>query len=65
VKTAKDRVIEKFLKLISPFEDDIKELYLFGSRYRSDWQPDSDYDILIVLERKDRKNRVKFEIPNQ
>lgn len=50
----KDVVIERFLDMISPFIDDIKEIYLFGSRCRDDCRPDSDYDILIVLERKDR-----------
>lgn len=29
-------------------------MYLFGSRCRDNWRPDSDYDILIVLEKKDR-----------
>lgn len=47
-------IIERFLSLISPIEGEIKELYLFGSRSREDWRPDSDYDILIVLEKKDR-----------
>lgn len=47
-------IIEKFLSLISPIAGEIKEIYLFGSRCREDWRPDSDYDILIVLEKKDR-----------
>lgn len=29
-------------------------MYLFGSRCRDDWRPDSDYDILIVLRKKNR-----------
>lgn len=49
-----DEIIKKFLELILPFEKQIKEIYLFGSRCRDDWRPDSDYDILIVLETKDR-----------
>ena len=28
-------------------------MYLFGSRCRDDRRPDSDYDVMIVLERKD------------
>ncbi len=32
----------------------IATIYLFGSRCRQDWGPDSDYDVLIVLERKNR-----------
>ncbi|MEW5817168.1 MAG: nucleotidyltransferase domain-containing protein [Spirochaetota bacterium] len=52
---AKDPIIEKFLGAISPLRKHIEEIYLFGSRSRNDWRPDSDYDILIVLEKKDRK----------
>ena len=50
-----DKIIEEFMRLISPFmKQDITAIYLFGSRCRGDWRPDSDYDILIVLEKKDR-----------
>lgn len=34
--------------------DRIEDMYLFGSRCRDNWRPDSDYDILIVLRKKDR-----------
>ncbi|TVL98287.1 MAG: hypothetical protein CV087_21445 [Candidatus Brocadia sp. WS118] len=50
----KDKVIGNFLELIKPVTEHISEIYLFGSRCRDDWRPDSDYDLLIVLERKDR-----------
>ncbi len=49
-----NEIINKFLELISPVKGSIKDIYLFGSRCREDWRPDSDYDILIVLEKKDR-----------
>lgn len=49
-----DPVIRRFLSLLSPIMKEIKSIYLFGSRSRDDWRPDSDYDILIVLERKER-----------
>lgn len=50
-----DSIVKNFLDKISPLmEQHIKEIYLFGSRCRDDWRPDSDYDILIVLEKKDR-----------
>lgn len=49
-----DAIIERFLSSVLPFGTTIKEIYLFGSRCRSDWRPDSDYDILIVVDRKDR-----------
>lgn len=50
----KDKVIGNFLELIKSVTEHISEIYLFGSRCRDDWRPDSDYDLLIVLERKDR-----------
>ncbi len=50
----KDNVVEIFLDLIKPVTEHITEIYLFGSRCRDDWRPDSDYDIMIVLEKKDR-----------
>jgi predicted nucleotidyltransferase len=50
-----DTIIEKFLEMLSPLKENIKEIYLFGSRCRDDWRPDSDYDILIVVGRKDRE----------
>ena len=53
-KLYNDVIVEKFLSLILPLGENIKEVYLFGSRCRGDWRPDSDYDILIVVSRKDR-----------
>jgi predicted nucleotidyltransferase len=53
-KPFSDAIIERFLSLILPLGKNIKEVYLFGSRCRDDWRPDSDYDILIVVDRKDR-----------
>ena len=49
-----DKIVDHFLELIQPCIADIEEIYLFGSRCGDDWRPDSDYDILIVLEKKDR-----------
>jgi predicted nucleotidyltransferase len=49
-----DKIVTQFLELIHPLMEHIEEIYLFGSRCRDDWRPDSDYDILIVLEKKDR-----------
>lgn len=49
-----DEIVKKFLDGISSIREKIKVMYLFGSRSRDDWKPDSDYDILIVLEKKDR-----------
>ncbi len=49
-----DKIVNQFLELIHPCIEDIEEIYLFGSRCRDDWRPDSDYDLLIVLKIKDR-----------
>jgi len=49
-----DNVIENFLTLIQPVTEHIAEIYLFGSRCGDNWRPDSDYDIMIVLAKKDR-----------
>lgn len=54
-KSHKDGIIGDFLSMLSPLQADIREIYLFGSRCRDDWRPDSDYDILIVLEKKDQE----------
>ncbi len=54
-KSYRDPVVERFLSMLSPLMEDIKDMYLFGSRCRDDWRPDSDYDILIVLDKKDRE----------
>ena len=50
-----DLVIKRFLELIKPVNGNLKDLYLFGSRCRSDWRPDSDYDVLVLLDHKDRQ----------
>lgn len=50
-----DEIVKEFLERISPIRDKILEIYLFGSRCRDDWRPDSDYDILIILEKRDRE----------
>lgn len=51
----KDKIIDSFLSMIFPLQEQIEEIYLFGSRSRDDWRPDSDYDVLIVLKKKDRE----------
>jgi predicted nucleotidyltransferase len=48
-----DQILNQFRTLISPLRGQIKKMYLFGSRSRDDWRPDSDYDVLIVLEKRE------------
>lgn len=50
-----DDVLRRFLGLIEPIKENIRDIYLFGSRTRLDWRPDSDYDVLVLLERKERE----------
>lgn len=50
----RDAIIGQFMMRISPLREIIKEIYLFGSRCREDWRSDSDYDLLIVVEKKDK-----------
>lgn len=49
-----DPLVERFLEAISPFHDRIQAIYLFGSRSRGDFRPDSDYDLLIVVQERTR-----------
>jgi len=49
-----DPVIDNFLNILASLMQNIVEIYLFGSRCRDDWRPDSDYDILLVVKKKDR-----------
>lgn len=51
----RDEIVRTFMDMIAPLSRHIRETYQFGSRCRDDWRPDSDYDILIVLEKKDRE----------
>lgn len=50
-----DDVLRRFLGMIEPIKENIRDIYLFGSRTRLDWRPDSDYDVLVLLERKERE----------
>ena len=41
--------LRMFLERIRPSRKRISALYLFGSRARGDWRPDSDFDVLVVV----------------
>ena len=47
-----DPVLRDFLKGIEGIRPEIRRLVLFGSRARGTYRLDSDYDILVVVERK-------------
>jgi len=59
-----DPIVREFMKALAPFVQHIKGMYLFGSRSRDDWRPDSDYDILIVFDKKDREiiNKLYYSV---
>jgi len=50
----RDAVLDSFLEGIKSERDRIRFIYLFGSRARGTHLPDSDYDLLIVTDKKDR-----------
>ncbi|OGC42125.1 hypothetical protein A2548_01960, partial [candidate division WOR-1 bacterium RIFOXYD2_FULL_41_8] len=49
----KDKIIEEFLNKIGHLKNKLKAIYLFGSRARGDEKPYSDYDFLLVMEKRD------------
>lgn len=55
-----DKVISGFLTGIKDLRAKIRAIYFFGSRVRNDYRPDSDYDLLIVTEKKDRELKDKL-----
>ena len=52
---AADAILKKFLDTTEPYHHLVREIRLFGSRARGDERPDSDYDILILVHKKDRQ----------
>ncbi|OGB88344.1 hypothetical protein A3H38_03110 [candidate division WOR-1 bacterium RIFCSPLOWO2_02_FULL_46_20] len=49
----KDKIITAFINKISAFKDKLLAIYLFGSRARGDEKPYSDYDLLMVMKKRD------------
>jgi predicted nucleotidyltransferase len=57
-----DEVLTDFLGRISRLRDRISRIILFGSRARSDFKPDSDYDLLLVVpERSAELNEALYD----
>jgi predicted nucleotidyltransferase len=50
-----DTVLQDFLEKIAPVRFQIRRIILFGSRARGTHQFDSDYDLLLVVPKKDAK----------
>jgi predicted nucleotidyltransferase len=53
VKTNDDPVLHEFLRRIAPVRPHIRQVILFGSRARGTHRHDSDYDLLLVVDRKE------------
>ena len=51
----KDIVIGEFLNSIKSMKNQITRIYLFGSRARNDFKPNSDYDLLLIVPKKEPK----------
>ena len=47
-----DAPLREFLDGIAPVRDRLRRLTLFGSRARGDQRHDSDYDVLVVVDRR-------------
>lgn len=52
-----DRVIAKFIRDSKDLKGRIEEIYLFGSRAKGKERPDSDYDLLIIVNWSDKEFR--------
>lgn len=55
-----DKIITSFISKITPFKSFLKTIYLFGSRARGDEKPYSDYDLLMVMTKRDETVVDKF-----
>ena len=49
--TLKKKVVEEFRKILDELKVDYSKILLFGSRARSDFDEESDWDILIVTKK--------------
>jgi predicted nucleotidyltransferase len=47
-----DPLLREFMEGIAPVREHVRQLTLFGSRARGDQRPDSDYDILVIVDRR-------------
>ena len=51
-----DMILDQFPKLLkNKLQNHLKKILLFGSRARGDCNDSSDYDFLIIVDKKDRE----------
>ncbi|NPV01498.1 MAG: nucleotidyltransferase domain-containing protein [Brevinematales bacterium] len=61
MKFSENSIPAIFKKYLDELKIPYEKVYLFGSRSRDSWKPDSDYDFFIVLKRdysKEERNRM-------
>jgi predicted nucleotidyltransferase len=51
------RIVQEFKRLMIARGVSVREVILFGSRARGDAEPDSDMDVLVIIENLDRQIR--------
>jgi predicted nucleotidyltransferase len=49
-----DPILKRFTASLNAFRIHIRKIVLFGSRARGDERPWSDYDLLILVDRRDQ-----------
>jgi predicted nucleotidyltransferase len=49
-----DVILKRFTASLNAYRPHIRKIVLFGSRARGDERPWSDYDLLILVDRRDR-----------
>ncbi len=62
VRTPEKSLIEKIFSVISPHLENIKGVYLYGSRARGEEEKDSDIDLFIITSKKIKIKEKRFEI---
>ena len=54
--TKEEKIKEKVYKIFREADVRVNRIILFGSRARGDWERDSDWDLLIVVDRELARN---------
>ena len=50
-----DKILQKWMNSLGEARSKIVRIILFGSRARGDARPDSDYDLLLIVTKRDRE----------
>lgn len=63
MKIAKNEILNQIKRIVKDKEP-LAKIYLYGSRSRGTAKDDSDWDLLILLNKDDISNEVESEITN-